>query len=666
MPRDWPAVPKKRCGYAHCDRWVPPGRRSYCSDSCGTKQRVKAYRERNRDREFGGQLAKVVSRTESKDGRGSMRRGPLYERFIEAGWPSLARENGGNLTHDEIAEQFGEVIGQKVTRVSVTHWLAARVEDERDKVEQKQWSVSDEARARLDDFQAFRSRYFKVGRGKYKGKPPVTTDFHLRWIDAILGAIDRGGQLMILSPPRHGKSLLMTHFVIWQIVRNPDIAIIWVSGSENVAKRFGSTVKDELAHNKLLIKDYLGPHGSFEPSTRSGKQWRDDEFEVATRTIPQPAPTFKAIGRGGTLLSMDADLIVTDDIEDHKRTLQPAVREATRDWFGSDLDSRKEDHTAWVYIGSRQHPQDLASHLLENEEWEAIIETAHDWECPIPESRVSEHVDCVLWPEVRTFSYLMKKKRGSGGAAKFEMQYLNRPRPSGMVYFERATLEACRNPARSLGHRPEGTRLVAGLDPGGGAGFQAVVLWAVDPKTGKRYVVDLENEQAGSTPHMRSVLERWGSAPYYCKDWVIEDNIVADVLLHDEQIVRIKSDLGLVFHPHHTSGANKHDEHLGVTAQIPLYEHNEVHGRRIDLPYGDDGVTRDKVDVFITQHVNFEGGKRSKWAKDDLVMAAWMPASVIKQWLRPGRASRAHKQYRGTRYPRSGFPKSPFRKKVAA
>jgi hypothetical protein len=597
----------------------------------------------------------VLAKEAAADGRGSMRGGPEYDRFVADGGPALLDQG---WTHELIADHY------EVSRVTVTHWLAKYRHELAVARERQQWKMGPEAQRALNDFKFFRARYFKIGRGLYKGRPPATTSFHMRWIKAILHAIEVGGQLMILSPPRHGKSLLMTHFVIWQIVRNPDIAIIWVAGSENVAKRFGSTVKDELANNKLLIADFLGPGGSFEPTARSGKQWRDDEFEVATRTIPQPAPTFKAIGRGGTLLSMDADLIVTDDIEDHKRTLQPAVREATKDWFESDLDSRKEDHTAWVYIGSRQHPQDLASHLLENEEWEAIVETAHSWECTLPERDVAAHVDCVLWPEVRDYAFLMKKKR-SAGIVKYEMQYLNRPRSTGLTYFERPNLEACRNPQRRLGQRPAGVAIkpIAGLDPGGGSGFQSAIMWGVSIEPPKLYLLELENEQAGSTPHLRSILERWGGPPWHCKDWVIEDNIIDDVLTHDEQVRKIKADLGLTFHPHHTSGANKWDEHLGVTAMIPLYEHNEVHGRRVDLPYSPDGDTQQRVDTYITQHVNFEGvpASRSKWAKDDVVMAAWMPFATIKLWWRKRRRN-SDKRNSNTWYPsRTKMTKAPWR-----
>ena len=48
--------------------------------------------------------------------------------------------------------------------------------------------------------------------------------------------IENGGNLMILSPPRHGKTELLIHFAIWQICRNPNVRIMWVGGNEDIAK----------------------------------------------------------------------------------------------------------------------------------------------------------------------------------------------------------------------------------------------------------------------------------------------------------------------------------------------------------------------------------------------------------------------------------------------
>ena len=85
-------------------------------------------------------------------------------------------------------------------------------------------------------------------------------------------------------------------------------------------------VLDHLENNEGLIQDY-GDWDGFRPANRSGKSWSSSQFTVATRTVSGiKSPTLVAIGKGGKILSRDADLIIADDIEDHGTTVQPSAR----------------------------------------------------------------------------------------------------------------------------------------------------------------------------------------------------------------------------------------------------------------------------------------------------------------------------------------------------
>ena len=199
------------------------------------------------------------------------------------------------------------------------------------------------AKKGLGKFEDFRDRYFKTETGeKYE-----TADFHQKWINAILTAIDEGNEQMILSPPRHGKTDLLTHFAVWQICKNPNVRIMWVGGNEEIAKNAVGSVLDHLEHNQKLIEDFCIPGQAFKPKNRSGKSWTAGQFTVATRTVTGiKSPTMVAVGKGGKILSRDTDLIIADDIEDHGTTIQPSAREQTRQWWTTTLSSRKEEHTA--------------------------------------------------------------------------------------------------------------------------------------------------------------------------------------------------------------------------------------------------------------------------------------------------------------------------------
>ena len=170
------------------------------------------------------------------------------------------------------------------------------------------------------------------------------------------------------------------------------------------------------------------------------------EFTVGTRTVPGiKSPTMVAVGKGGKILSRDCDLIIADDIEDHSSTMQPASRENTRNWWTTTLSSRKEEHTAMIVIGSRQHYDDLYSHLLDNESWETTVEEAHDTACTKTDWNEEDHKDCMLWSSKRSYKWLMDRKRAAettGGRAIYEMVYLNVAIPEGLSLFSREEIEA--------------------------------------------------------------------------------------------------------------------------------------------------------------------------------------------------------------------------------
>ena len=537
----------------------------------------------------------------------------------------------------ECAERFG------VDRSTVTRWYAwvryqREVERARDGLgpvrpfPESHWDLSVEhIPALLEHFLAFRGRWFRTPRGR----PYLTPPFQQRWVEAILRTLVTGGRQIILSPPRHGKSELLIHVCVWLIVLFPNIRILWVGGNERIAQRSVGAVARFLASNEELAKEYLGPGGSFRPGKDDGYGWSKTEFTVGTRTHPEiKGATMTALGRGGTLLSLDADIIIADDIEDHQSTATAGARESTREWWTSQLESRKEEHTGLFMIGSRQHPDDLAGHLLDNDEYESIVETAHDEACDKPRGREhwDEHVDCMLFPEVRSFRWLMQQKRAAetaGGAQIYEMVYLNRSSAEGFQVFSAEKIHQCRNPQRTVGQIPaEATRLVAGLDPSG-VGYQAAFLWAytVHPEL-RMWMVDLENREGGGIAKARETIRNWWEK-YRVAHWVVEENLYHGGIVDDEQIREFAAVHGIRLEGFRTY-RNKLDPRLGVTSLAPLFAN-----RQIDLPYGD-GESQAKVDAYVHQLIYYDASApRNRNAKagykSDLVMASWFPMEVIRR-----------------------------------
>jgi hypothetical protein len=594
----------KTCKLTGCrKRFKPSGRKIYCSTPCKRKAEYKRSKKETIVTE-----EKVITSTS---------RGNDYPEFVQKYATKLESKK---LTHQQVADAMN------ISRSVVTKMLAAYVEDKKNYESQKDWQIAEDTVKSLQDFKNFRNRYFKTETGELY----ETAEFHESWINSIVDAIDNGKQQMILSPPRHGKTDLLTHFAVWQICKNPNIRIMWVGGNEDIAKNAVGAVLDHLENNELLNEEINGPGVKFQPKIRSGKSWSSGQFTIGTRTITGiKSPTMVAVGKGGKILSRDCDLIIADDIEDHGTTIQPSAREQTRQWWTTTLSSRKEEHTAVVVIGSRQHPEDLYNFLLENPEFETIVEEAHSTECILPETDIEEHKDCMLWASKRTYKWLMSQKNNAdttGGRAIYEMVYLNKAFVEGITMFNSEDIDQCRDVNRRIGHIPAGTHLIAGLDPAA-TGFQACVLWAANSETGKMYLVDIENEKGGGVIQAKKSIQKWYEK-YGLAHWVIEENGFQKAIRQDKDIKDYCSRFGIYLEGHQTQ-KNKYDPIYGVGSMQQLFQQ-----KLINLPYGDT-ESETKSNIYRRQLIYFSSAasraSKAKSYKSDVVMASWFPLKVIRR-----------------------------------
>tara|TARA_B100000427_G_scaffold212572_2_gene177334 strand:- start:3154 stop:5064 length:1911 start_codon:yes stop_codon:yes gene_type:complete len=598
------------CISPECETLLPPGKTKYCSKTCYYRESKRKARYKAQGRDYEPDVKEV-----NKGKVTQVRRGALYDKFVNEGYAmDLIQER---LTRNQIAEEL------KCTPAHISRLLGAFEEDARKDKQSAEWEISDDAKQSLDDFTDFRDRYFLTEQGI----PFETADFHENWIKSINKALLHGSQQMILSPPRHGKTELLIHFVIWLICRNPNIRIMWVGGNEDIAMNSVMSVMDTLEQNDKLKEDFCGPNGTFKPATRAGKMWSRNGFTVSTRTVSGiKSPTMIGIGRGGKILSRDCDIIIADDIEDHSSTMQPSSRNNTKNWWTTTLGSRKEEHTAMLVIGSRQHPEDLYSALLESEAWETIVEEAHDSLCIVPEFDEEDHVDCMLWSGKRSFKWLMDRKRDAmttGGLKNFEMVYLNKAYNDSLSLFNPESIEKCYKPSMPLGTVPEGAYLVAGLDPAA-TGYQAGFLWAVE--TGEKIkltMVDLENHHGGGLDEAFALIRNWHEK-YNCYHWVIEENGFQKAIRQDKRIKEYCNVQGIKLEGHETH-KNKWDEKFGVTSLAPMF--NE---EMISLPfYGGDAQA--KSITYQKQLVYFASkGSGGRGFKSDVVMASWFPMKVVR------------------------------------
>lgn len=626
--------------------------RKYHSRTCQEREAKRRYRAK-------GEVAVVdVSR---------VKRGSAYDTLTAI--PELARMlKDGEITQKAIAEVVG------VSRSSFSEDWATYLMDEATLALGEDWEMDPEMvellmlgdhdfdpqrddmdawiELAIEQFARWRGRFLRTKHGPY-----LTKEFHKRWLRSLFRAILTGGRLTILSPPRHGKTELLIHFVIWLVSRDPEFACMWISVNEKIAKLAVAEGKRIMETNTELIAATLGPHRRWQPIGRATTSWGATEFTVANRSasISNKAPTMVAIGRAGGVLSRDVDLIVTDDIEDFKSTQQAETREATRNWAFNDVESRKEEHTAWLNIGSRQHTDDIHSYLLEDDEWEVIVDTAHDPDCVIEETDFDAHVDCMLFPEVRSYRWLrgkLRTARSQGLEANFEMVYLNDPRPTGMTVFDAERIELAKNHRRGLGleafreavarargtdHIDVGYHLVAGLDPSA-SGYQAAFLWAWVRELNRLYVIDIDNRKGGGVYQFLELIVEWFEE-YELTHWVWENNIMTEAdLLQNTDVRNYINANGIYLEPHNTQGSNRNNPAFGVGSMSGLYDSDPP---MVDLAWGTDQA-KEKVGQYVRQMTKFTDTANTMGRvkrKTDILMASWFPMKVIRRFRKEAQAS---------------------------
>ena len=591
---------RKTCSNKGCEKkfTAHSNKKIYCSDQCNRK----AYYKRKKLEQASTQM--------------TVSRGEHYEDYVKL----YAEKVEKKLIQKQQVAKLLDVSNTIVTKMHEAYKV--------DKVNLKKaedWETPKEAIESLRKFEDFRDRYFKTETGeKYE-----TADFHQKWINAILTAIDEGNEQMILSPPRHGKTDLLTHFAVWQICKNPNVRIMWVGGNEEIAKNAVGSVLDHLEHNQKLIEDFCIPGQAFKPKNRSGKSWTAGQFTVATRTVTGiKSPTMVAVGKGGKILSRDTDLIIADDIEDHGTTIQPSAREQTRQWWTTTLSSRKEEHTAIVVIGSRQHPEDLYNFLLENPQMDKIVEEAHSTECVLPENDLEAHTDCMLWASKRSYKWLLSRLQAAettGGKAIFEMVYLNKAFAEGIAMFDVEEIDSCRDSNRIIGQVPAGVKLIAGLDPAS-TGYQAAFLWAINTDTGKMYMIDIENQKGGGIIQARKTIKKWHEK-YNLAHWVIEENGFQRAIRQDTELREYCARMGIYLEGHQTQ-KNKFDPIFGVGSMRELFKQ-----QLISLPYGS-AESETKSNIYRRQLIYFSTGASKQSGrnnKSDVVMASWFPMRVVRR-----------------------------------
>lgn len=452
--------------------------------------------------------------------------------------------------------------------------------------------------------------------------------------------------MIVLAPPRHGKSDLILHGIMVILMIDANKRIIYCSGIKTTSQDNMGMVMEEFEQNEALIED-------FGPFKDDNKMWSYQKgFQLAKRTIPQKTSSIYPIGKGSNVLSKDADLIIVDDPQD----LDDAESETTtaRDykWFRSNLLTRRESHTPVFAVGSFQPSEtgDMWTNVIENiSDYDGVENVkiyvsqfrAHYYEKCDPVNDPA-HEKCVLWHDKCPYWFL-EAQRVSLGDLMFEVCYNQDMRKGRTIYFDPEVIrgEYYEPPPPNQGahvpvpypydggilDRSRPSRVVPdyhcapnspllvtlGVDPAAstriGASFTAIVALAGCRHCGRRFLIDAHQVRQSPERHPALIMQFVES--YAPRRVRIENNAFQKALARDPRLTEQQSIHGFTIDEWRTD-ERKNDPQLG----IPTVNHMIMEGR-FSVPYKYPEDQQD-MEEFLKSLI--------LWPKkpNDMPMALWL------------------------------------------
>ena len=344
-----------------------------------------------------------------------------------------------------------------------------------------------------------------------EGREPAWTHPSMTWEPG-----DRD-LVMVNMPPEHAKTTSVTiNYVTYRICMDPNIRVLIVSKTTDMAKKMLYAIKTRLTHPAYaeMIARYA-PSGGFD---KNSEAWNQNMIYVSdnARDSGEKDPTVQALGVRSHVYGARADLIIMDDCVDLSNAHE---FEKQIDWIQSELISRISASGSMLVVGTRLASRDLYSELRdelrypeETSPWSylampAVLEFADDpkdWVTLWPRSNQPEPGSKDLqmpdadglfpkWDGGR-----LAKKRARVSARAWSMVYMQKQVADDAVFSPEAVKASINGnrmtglmPRGMVNCRPEGMDglvIVAGLDPAT-SGYTAAVVVELDPRSHKRYVL---------------------------------------------------------------------------------------------------------------------------------------------------------------------------------
>jgi len=465
-------------------------------------------------------------------------------------------------------------------------------------------------------------------------------------------------RILINIPPNHAKSMTVTiDYVTWQVCQNPNFRVLIVSQTQQLAADFLYAIKQRLTHpNYEALQQAYAAGVGFNSKTASWQATRVT-FGDELRESSEKDPNIEAVGIGGQIYGKRADMIIVDDAVTLKNAneFEKQIR-----WLTQDVRSRLNPTGKLIIIGTRVTAIDLYKELRSEDRypgglvpWKylampALLETHENpekwvtlWpasDAPFDGQTESDLNEDGLYP--RWNGRNLYNERQAMDASTWALVYQQQDISDDAIFDPvcvRGSIDGMRKAGRLVPGHPghprdlSGFSIICGLDPAM-VGDTAVVCYAIDRVSHKRYIVDAIKITRPTPAAIRQIIFDW-TALYQPTEWIVEKNAFQSFLTQDEGIRQNLASRGVLLREHHT-GSNKWDSGFGVASMSTLFGTKQFDGKHhrdnlIHLPSDQTENIKALIEQLITWSPTTKG-------KTDMVMALWFCEIRAREMLNQG------------------------------
>jgi hypothetical protein len=465
-------------------------------------------------------------------------------------------------------------------------------------------------------------------------------------------------RILLNIPPNHAKSMTVTvDYVTWQVCQNPNFRVLIVSQTQQLAADFLYAIKQRLTHpNYEALQQAYAAGVGFNSKTASWQATRVT-FGDELRESSEKDPNIEAVGIGGQIYGKRADMIIVDDAVTLKNAneFEKQIR-----WLTQDVRSRLNPTGKLIIVGTRVTAIDLYKELRSEDRYPgglvpwtylampALLTTDEDpdkWETLWPASDApfdgqteSDLNEDGLYP--RWNGRNLYNERQAMDASTWALVYQQQDISDDAIFDPvcvRGSIDGMRKSGRLVPGHPghprdlSGFSIICGLDPAM-VGDTAVVCYAIDRVSHKRYIVDAIKITRPTPAAIRQIIFDW-TALYQPTEWIVEKNAFQSFLTQDEGIRQNLASRGVLLREHHT-GSNKWDSGFGVASMSTLFgtkQHDGKHHRDnlMHLPSDQTENIKALIEQLITWSPTTKG-------KTDMVMALWFCEIRAREMLNQG------------------------------